>query len=578
MIRQAGCAVGATSPVFMPNRNDPDSGLGAATLDQLSLIAGGIEGIRIDELTSPGVVKVIINPDGAVGVGTGLYFGDGDTGWYESVDNVLRLLIGTANPVYFSGTGFTSVATTGAAFYFSGASATVPTMIPRRSDSDTGVGSAAIDTLSLIAGATEIMQLGLAGAVYLPTLGDDDTEDHLVAIDDSTGLLTKRSVASISAGVSFGSQYQIPFMNAGGTDFDYSSTFKFAGATKTAGAFYTGTDDPTNTNRLNLDAQFHVTTLYAAEDLNVDGESNLHTSTSIYHSDDDSRIVLYTQSSALGHIYFRDNSAAAYKDLAFGNISSPIMYVSGVSNRVGINETTPSVDLDVTGIGRVTDSFFVGNTTAGKFGTSYMRVSSTTASTYSVLAVGGNRSGSDFVVGDIAFLNESSSEAFKRIAYIRGARDGSDNGGRLQFNVMNSTPTVQLAMELDTNGYFYLHYIRNLTNTNYLRYNSGTGEVTYLSSSDVRLKENIELWEPDSLSFLVKQDLIKFDRIDGSSQGEIGWNANQMSDLMPDMTWLDKEGLIHFKDAHLPMHFHRAIKQLADRVKELETELEQLKN
>ena len=34
----------------------------------------------------------------------------------------------------------------------------------------------------------------------MPGLGDNDTEDHIVAINDSTGLLTKRSVASIIAG------------------------------------------------------------------------------------------------------------------------------------------------------------------------------------------------------------------------------------------------------------------------------------------------------------------------------------------------------------------------------------------
>lgn len=39
-----------------------------------------------------------------------------------------------------------------------------------------------------------------SGAIYIPQLGDDDTEDHLVAIDDGTGLLTKRSVASLPGG------------------------------------------------------------------------------------------------------------------------------------------------------------------------------------------------------------------------------------------------------------------------------------------------------------------------------------------------------------------------------------------
>lgn len=41
-----------------------------------------------------------------------------------------------------------------------------------------------------------------------------------------------------------------------------SSSFLFTGGTKTAGAFYTGTDNPTNTNRFNYDGYFHQTSSY----------------------------------------------------------------------------------------------------------------------------------------------------------------------------------------------------------------------------------------------------------------------------------------------------------------------------
>ena len=39
----------ATVPPLLPNKNDQDTGIGAAGADQLSLIAGGVEGIRIEE-------------------------------------------------------------------------------------------------------------------------------------------------------------------------------------------------------------------------------------------------------------------------------------------------------------------------------------------------------------------------------------------------------------------------------------------------------------------------------------------------------------------------------------------------
>ena len=71
--------------------------------------------------------------------------------------------------------------------------------------------------------------LDVAGVVTLSGLASDDTEDHVVAIDDTTGLLTKRSVASITPSVSLGATTQIPYTNPGATDFIYSSSLTFSG-------------------------------------------------------------------------------------------------------------------------------------------------------------------------------------------------------------------------------------------------------------------------------------------------------------------------------------------------------------
>jgi hypothetical protein len=60
----------------------------------------------------------------------------------------------------------------------------------------------------------------------------------VIAIDDATGLLTKRSIASISSGVlSFSNTDRIPHMNAGtpGTDFDYDGNFTYDGTYLTIG-------------------------------------------------------------------------------------------------------------------------------------------------------------------------------------------------------------------------------------------------------------------------------------------------------------------------------------------------------
>lgn len=43
---------GATTPTLIPNKNDTDTGIGSAAADELSLIAGEREGIRLDEESS----------------------------------------------------------------------------------------------------------------------------------------------------------------------------------------------------------------------------------------------------------------------------------------------------------------------------------------------------------------------------------------------------------------------------------------------------------------------------------------------------------------------------------------------
>jgi hypothetical protein len=95
-----------TNPIYA-SKYSVTTGMGFGAADQLSLIAGGIEGLRIDEATVPGFVKVIVNPDGATGVNTGLWFGDGNTGFYEESDNVLIVEIGTVEIGRFETTGAT---------------------------------------------------------------------------------------------------------------------------------------------------------------------------------------------------------------------------------------------------------------------------------------------------------------------------------------------------------------------------------------------------------------------------------------------------------------------------------------
>jgi hypothetical protein len=85
-----------------------------------------------------------------------LGFGDGDTGFYESADDTLAIAVAGANKWNISATSVSASDANGPALMNETASSTNPTLVPDRSDTDTGIGTSAADSLSLIAGGVEI--------------------------------------------------------------------------------------------------------------------------------------------------------------------------------------------------------------------------------------------------------------------------------------------------------------------------------------------------------------------------------------------------------------------------------------
>jgi len=149
----------ATNPVILPVSTDDNTGIGSAGVDQLSLIAGGVEGLRIDTSAFGGNTRVIVSP-GDVGVSTGLYFGDGDTGFYESVDDTFYFQsAGTAK--WLIGGNIQGYVSDAPAIKNVAASNINPNIIPNKNDGNTGIGQPAKgqDILSLIAGGVEGMRI-----------------------------------------------------------------------------------------------------------------------------------------------------------------------------------------------------------------------------------------------------------------------------------------------------------------------------------------------------------------------------------------------------------------------------------
>ena len=112
-----------------------------------------------------------------------LAFGDGDSGWYERLDDQLSLAIAGVYKARFGSSDFKSATSGGFAQLFAAASATVPAHM-FNADEDTGIGKAAADALSLIAGGVEGMRVTEAAGV--------------ISIDPK-GIVSKTTTAGITA-------------------------------------------------------------------------------------------------------------------------------------------------------------------------------------------------------------------------------------------------------------------------------------------------------------------------------------------------------------------------------------------
>jgi hypothetical protein len=97
-----------------------------------------------------------------------LAFGDGDTGFYEQVDDIISVSLAGVKQFHFNGNLIGGALTDSPAFINEAASATNPNLIPSQSDLDTGVGWVSADILALIAGGSEIARLSSTGVLIAP--------------------------------------------------------------------------------------------------------------------------------------------------------------------------------------------------------------------------------------------------------------------------------------------------------------------------------------------------------------------------------------------------------------------------
>ena len=148
----------ATNPTVVPDHSDPNTGLGhPPTGDELSGIAGGVEVWQAKEVG--GDVQLIIDPGNTATLGApALAFGDGDSGFRQPLDDNLQLVLAGVNRFFWELDSYNATAGTGPAMINAAAGATVVGFAPRRSDPNTGLGSAGSDELTEIAGGIEAVR------------------------------------------------------------------------------------------------------------------------------------------------------------------------------------------------------------------------------------------------------------------------------------------------------------------------------------------------------------------------------------------------------------------------------------
>ena len=232
-------AASAVNPTLLPNKANPTTGIGQAGADQLSFIAGGVEGIRVTEIAA--AITVAIAGDTTV-TGDVLAADAAGPAMLNEAASAINptLLPNKANPTTGIGqAGATSISVissgvedwriggtllqgigagggigSGPALFNRVPTSAIGTLMPNRSDLDTGIGWAGADSLSLIAGAIEGLRITAPGAGVVQALAvnsgttsapaysfiaDTNTGMHRVALDELALVAGGLSCMSVQA-------------------------------------------------------------------------------------------------------------------------------------------------------------------------------------------------------------------------------------------------------------------------------------------------------------------------------------------------------------------------------------------
>jgi len=120
-----------------------------------------------------------------------LAFGDGNTGFYESADNTLRVAFAGVLKWEWAASKFYSRASYGPGLHGTTPTSTLPTVLADYNDLDTGIGAAApsgaADQLSLIAGGVEGIRITEDTTIAIDLNGEVNSVSHYGTMQTATG-------------------------------------------------------------------------------------------------------------------------------------------------------------------------------------------------------------------------------------------------------------------------------------------------------------------------------------------------------------------------------------------------------